>query len=42
MTLDVTVETRDEAHTAAIEEALRKEGLAPRRIYPRGLAEPGG
>ncbi|CAN7470665.1 threonine ammonia-lyase [Bosea sp. LjRoot237] len=42
VTLDVTVETRDEAHTAAIEEALRKEGLAPRRIYPRGLAEPGG
>jgi threonine dehydratase len=42
VTLDVTVETRDEAHTAAIEEELRKEGYAPRRIYPRGLAEPGG
>lgn len=42
VTLDVTVETRDEAHTAAIEEALRQEGFAPRRIYPRGLAEPGG
>jgi threonine dehydratase len=42
VTLDVTVETRDEAHTAAIEEALRQEGYAPRRIYPRGLAEPGG
>jgi threonine dehydratase len=40
--LDVTIETRDEAHTAAIEEALRQEGFAPRRIYPRGLAEPGG
>jgi len=42
VTLDVTVETRDEAHTAAIEDALRQEGYAPRRIYPRGLAEPGG
>jgi threonine dehydratase len=42
VTLDVTVETRDEAHTAAIEEELRQEGYAPRRIYPRGLAEPGG
>ena len=40
--LDVTIETRDEAHTAAIEEALRQEGFAPRRIYPRGLAEPAG
>jgi threonine dehydratase len=38
--LDVTIETRDEAHTTAIEEALRQEGFAPRRIYPRGLAEP--
>lgn len=34
--LDVTIETRDEAHTAAIEAALRQEGFAPRRIYPRG------
>lgn len=42
VTLDVTVETRDEQHTAAIEQALKQEGFAPRRIYPRGLAEPGG
>jgi threonine dehydratase len=41
VTLDVTVETRDEQHTAAIEQALKQEGFAPRRIYPRGLAEPG-
>jgi len=42
VTLDVTVETRDEAHTAAIADALCREGYAPQRIYPRGLAEPGG
>ncbi|MGW9331293.1 threonine ammonia-lyase [Bosea sp. NPDC055594] len=40
VTLDVTVETRDEHHTAAIEQALCREGFAPRRIYPRGQ-EPG-
>lgn len=42
VTLDVTVETRDEQHTAAIEQSLKEEGFAPRRIHPRGLAEPGG
>lgn len=36
VTLDVTIETRDEAHTAAIEQALREQGFAPRRVYPRG------
>jgi threonine dehydratase len=41
VSLDVTVETRDEEHTAAIEAALRQEGYAPRRIYPRGQ-EPDG
>lgn len=40
VTLDVTVEARDEAHTAQIEAALVREGFAPRRIHPRGLAEP--
>jgi threonine dehydratase len=39
VTLDVTVETRGEAHTRAIESALRDDGYAPRRILPRGLAE---
>ncbi|MBN9456426.1 MAG: threonine ammonia-lyase [Bosea sp.] len=40
VTLDVTVETRGEAHSRAIEEMLAKNGFAPRRILPRGLAEP--
>lgn len=39
VTLDVTVETRGEAHTRAIAEALRANGFQPRRIFPRGLAE---
>ncbi len=39
VTIDVTVETRDRAHTAAILEALAREGLAPRRIDSRGLSE---
>jgi threonine dehydratase len=39
VTLDVTVETRGETHTKAIEEALCTEGFLPRRILPRGLAE---
>lgn len=39
VTLDVTVETRGESHTRAIEEALRANGFQPRRIFPRGLAE---
>ncbi|QEL22618.1 threonine ammonia-lyase [Bosea sp. F3-2] len=40
VSLDVTVETRGEAHSRAIEDALAKNGFAPRRILPRGLAEP--
>lgn len=40
VTLDVTVETRGEAHSRAIEAMLRENGFAPRRILPRGLAEP--
>lgn len=41
VSLDVTVETRGPAHSRAIEDALAKNGFAPRRILPRGLAEPG-
>jgi len=41
VSLDVTVETRNAAHSRAIEDALAKNGFAPRRILPRGLAEPG-
>ncbi|MCA0418058.1 MAG: threonine ammonia-lyase [Proteobacteria bacterium] len=40
VTLDVTVETRGATHSRAIEDALAKNGFAPRRIFPRGLAEP--
>ncbi|PTM43624.1 threonine ammonia-lyase [Bosea sp. 124] len=40
VTLDVTVETRGSAHSAAIETALREGGFAPHRVLPRGLAEP--
>lgn len=40
VTLDVTVETRGEAHARAIEAALRENGFSPHRILPRGLAEP--
>lgn len=41
VTLDVTVETRGGAHSQAIEASLRENGFAPRRIFPRGLAEHG-
>ncbi|MCU4181934.1 threonine ammonia-lyase [Bosea sp. BH3] len=41
VSLDVTVETRGAAHSRAIEDTLAKNGFAPRRILPRGLAEPG-
>lgn len=41
VSLDVTVETRGDDHSAMIEHALREHGFAPRRIFPRGLAEPG-
>ena len=40
VSLDVTVETRGAAHSRAIEDALAKNGFVPRRILPRGLAEP--
>jgi threonine dehydratase len=41
VTLDVTVETRGDDHSRMIEHALRENGYAPRRIFPRGEA-PGG
>lgn len=41
VTIDVTVETRGESHSRAIEEALAQDGLAPRRIRSRDAAEPG-
>lgn len=41
VTIDVTVETRGEGHARAIEEALARSGLAPRRVMPRDIAEPG-
>ena len=37
--VDVTIETRDARHTAAVFEALRSDGLAPRRLNSRGLSE---
>lgn len=40
VTIDVTVETRGESHSRAIEEALARSGLAPRRIQPHDIAEP--
>lgn len=36
VTLDVTVETRSDSHARAIEAALRQQGFAPHRIFPRG------
>jgi threonine dehydratase len=39
VTVDVTIETRNARHTAEIFEALRGEGLEPRRIDPSGLSE---
>jgi threonine dehydratase len=39
VTIDVTIETRDAAHTAEVFEALARDGLEPRRIGPRGLSE---
>lgn len=41
VSIDVTVETRGAAHTAEILATLAREGLEPRRIEPRGGAEPG-
>lgn len=39
VTVDVTVETRDAAHTRQIFQALAEDGYAPMRIDPRGLSE---
>lgn len=39
VTVDVTVETRDAAHTRQIFAALAEDGYAPMRIDPRGLSE---
>lgn len=41
VTVDLTIETRDAAHTAQIFAALREEGYEPRRIDPRGLMQAG-
>lgn len=41
VTIDITVETRGESHSRAIEEALARNGLAPRRVLPHDTAEPG-
>lgn len=38
VSIDVTVETRDGGHTAEILEALKRDGLDPRRLDPRGLS----
>ena len=39
--IDVTVETRGEDHSRAIEDTLARNGLAPRRIQPHDTAESG-
>jgi threonine dehydratase len=39
VTIDVTIETRDGAHTAEVFEALRRDGLAPKRLDARGLSQ---
>lgn len=39
VTVDVTVETRDAAHTRQIFAALAEDGYAPMRIDPRGLSQ---
>jgi threonine dehydratase len=41
VTVDLTIETRDAAHTAEIFAALRAEGYEPRRIDPHGLTQTG-
>jgi threonine dehydratase len=37
VSLDVTVETRDAAHTQEIFEALASDGFEPQRMHPRGV-----
>jgi threonine dehydratase len=39
VSIDVTIETRDSAHTSEVIEALRREGFAPQRLTPAGLSE---
>ena len=39
VTMDVTIETRDAAHTAEVFEALARDGLEPKRLGPGGLSE---
>jgi threonine dehydratase len=39
VTIDITIETRDARHTAEVFEALRQDGLAPKRLDSRGLSE---
>lgn len=41
VTVDLTIETRDAAHTAEILAALRAEGYEPQRIDPRGMTQTG-
>lgn len=39
VSIDITIETRDRAHTLEVFEALAAEGLAPQRIESRSLPE---
>jgi threonine dehydratase len=39
VTIDITIETRDGRHTAEVFEALKADGLAPKRLDSRGLSE---
>lgn len=39
VSIDITIETRDRMHTLEVFEALKAEGLAPRRIDSRCLSE---
>jgi threonine dehydratase len=41
VTVDLTIETRDAAHTTEIFKALRAEGYEPQRIDPRGMTQTG-
>lgn len=42
VTVDMTIETRDAAHTAEVFADLRAQGYEPRRIDPRGLTQAAG
>src|SRR5215217_2255028 len=39
VTIDVTIETRDGRHTAEVFDALRRDGLEPKRLDSAGLSE---